>query len=88
MNFVSGADNPRGIASSTRCRDNGNPSMKYADGVTHVQVGDRIRLENGEEATVTDFAAIVVRTDRGAIVQKNDGFMEKIVFVRRAGPSR
>jgi hypothetical protein len=62
--------------------------MKYADGVTDVQVGDRIRLENGEQATVTDFTALVARTDRGMIVQKNDGTMEKIVFLKRIGPPR
>jgi hypothetical protein len=62
--------------------------MKYADGVTEVQLGDRIRLANGEEATVVDFTGILVRTDRGALVQKNEDSTEVIAFLRRIGPPR
>jgi hypothetical protein len=83
MSFANGAGDRRCYSF-----DHGNTSMKYADGVTEVQVGDRIRLENGEEATVTDFAAIVVRTDRGAFAEQTAETMEKIVFLKRVGPPR
>jgi hypothetical protein len=68
--------------------DNGNTSMKYADGVTDVQLGDRIRLANGEEATVVEFVAVLVRTDRSEFVQKDDGSMGDVVFLKRAAPPR
>jgi hypothetical protein len=62
--------------------------MKYADGVTEVQLGDRIRLANGEEATVVEFVAVLVRTDRSGFVQKDDGSMGDVAFLKRAAPPR